>query len=149
MLSFVDLVGAKVANVSPKGSLDFLWRGLHQVIRDKFRPTGAHERNRHVCSRLVHDPPKRIGSQGGFDEVTIGLLDFPRQELPCANELLLYGTRGVPRKKLAGGETMRGGLCSSRHATSRRFFGWAARCRYQMESWRGGGFGRTRLSQFT
>src|SRR5215510_951979 len=117
-LLFVDLVGAKVANVSPKGSLDFLWRGFHQVIRNKFRPIRAHERNRHVFSWLIHDPPKRIGSQGRVEELTIGLFDFPGQELPCAKELLLYGTRGrsVSCKKLAAGEAMRGGICGSRHA---------------------------------
>src|SRR5262245_29184152 len=117
-LPFVDLVRAKVADVSAKGSLDFLWCSFHQLIRGKFPAIGTHERNRHVFSWLVHDPSKRIGSQGRVEELTIGLFDLPRQQLPCAKELLLYGTlgRSVPRKKLAAGEAMRSSICSSRHA---------------------------------
>src|SRR5262249_12083146 len=82
-LLFVDLVGAAVADVSLEAALDLLRCGLGQVVGAKVRAIRTHESSAHLSSRIVHDAPKSIWSQGRIGQITVGFaerLDWRRRE---------------------------------------------------------------------
>src|SRR5262249_26453076 len=76
-LLFVDFVGAAVADVSLKAALDFLRCGFRQMAGGKVRTIGTHERNNHLSSRIVHNAPKSIRSEGRVGQITVGPFKLP------------------------------------------------------------------------